>query len=239
VASARKPLVGQIKQLKRKYKIFIDAGHGSKNNTGNYSTFCTDEQDYTLLVAGSLAEYLKKSGRFKVRVSREKNRKVGYRQRLKSARVWKADVIISIHSDARGQVTFWQPVAGKVCRKNLYDAGFAVLWADNRGKRLNRQRRKLARKIAQKMLQAGFLAYDGNDYIGLYEKDVNTPGVFVERHLPGQRILFLNKPKIPSVIIETHHALDPREELLWRREKTLEIFATSLEAALVEYFLAD
>jgi N-acetylmuramoyl-L-alanine amidase len=85
------------------------------------------------------------------------------------------------------------------------------------------------------MQAAGFLPYDGNDYIGLYEDDPKSPGVFVDRHQPGRRIFFLRKPSMPSVIIETHHALDPREERRWREEKTLQAFGASLAAALSDF----
>ena len=55
-----------------------------------------------------------------------------------------------------------------------------------------------------------------------------------QRHRPGQRIFMLRKPAIPSVIIETHHAWDPREEARWTRGEPWPAFGAAVAAALVQ-----
>jgi N-acetylmuramoyl-L-alanine amidase len=41
---------------------------------------------------------------------------------------------------------------------------------------------------------------------------------------------------MPSVIIETHHALDLEEVARWREERTLEAFAAAVTQGLVDAF---
>ena len=88
--------------------------------------------------------------------------------------------------------------------------------------------------MARRMGEAGFLPYGGDDYVGLYAPDSEQPGTFVSRHLPGQRIFVLRKPPMPSVIIETHHALDFEEAARWKEPRTLEAFAAAVAQGLVD-----
>ena len=46
----------------------------------------------------------------------------------------------------------------------------------------------------------------------------------------------LRRPRIPSVIIETHHALDFEEVARWREERTLEAFAAAVAQGVVDAF---
>ena len=218
-----------------KHIVYIDAGHGVLENTGTVSAFCEDEQEHNLRIAKVLAMYLEKTGHFKVLLSRNTHDGPSYKQRIKQAAKFNAQVIISLHSDARGLAFWWVPAPGKLCYRNQKDPGFAILWSDSGPKQLVAQRQSLARQVAKKMQLTGFLPYDGNDYTGLYEGDPDHPGVFVDRHQPGERIFFLRKPVIPSVIIETHHALDTREDSLYRESKTQEAFAKTITAALIAY----
>ena len=84
------------------------------------------------------------------------------------------------------------------------------------------------------MREAGFWPYRGGEYAGLYEHDAEQPGVFVDRHAPAQRIFVLRRPSMPSALIETHHALDPREAERWSEPHTLDVFASAVAAALVD-----
>lgn len=60
--------------------------------------------------------------------------------------------------------------------------------------------------------------------------------MFVDRHVPGQRIFLLRRPRMASVIIETHHGLHPAEHQRWQETRTLEAFAKAVAAALLDYF---
>jgi N-acetylmuramoyl-L-alanine amidase len=89
------------------------------------------------------------------------------------------------------------------------------------------------------MEEAGFMPYRGAAYSGLYEPDAAQPGVFVDRHPPDQRIFVLRRPSMPSVLIETHHALDAREAARWTEPATLDAFAAAATAALADTLGGD
>ena len=58
------------------------------------------------------------------------------------------------------------------------------------------------------------------------------PGVFVDRR--DKRIFMLRSPVMPSIIIETHNAVDDREARSWNQPHTREAFATAIVAALID-----
>jgi N-acetylmuramoyl-L-alanine amidase len=109
-----------------------------------------------------------------------------------------------------------------------------VLWSDEGPRRLVQARGVLARGIAEQMVKAGFAPYDGFDYEGLYVPDRAQAGVFIDRHVPGARIFLLRRPRVPSVIVETHHGLDLSEVQQWKQVATRERFADALAAALAK-----
>ncbi len=217
-----------------KRRVFIDPGHGSPGNSGNTSSLCIDEQDHNLRVSNFLASCLEKTGHFETLLSRKDRQLVKYRRRLKAAKSFRADVYLSIHSDARGAVGSWAPKPGLSCPHNLEEPGFSILWSDQGDEGLVDKRLALARAVASQMSATGFLAFNGVAYEELYTQDSQVPGVFVDRHQPRHRILVLHGASMPSVIIETHHAWDAREERRWQEEHTLSAFCQTVSAALAE-----
>jgi N-acetylmuramoyl-L-alanine amidase len=218
----------------RKKRIYLDAGHGYRANVGNSSVTCENEADFTLRVAEELARALEATGRFRVRVSHKAGKDVSYRARIAEAEAWKADAFVSLHSDARGEAFWWEPRPGQRCLRQDTTPGYSVLWSDETAEPLRSRRVTLARALSQRIREAGFLPYDGVDYVGLYAGDPEHPGVFVDRHEPGYRIMMLRRPRIPSVIIETHHALDFEEAARWKEARTLEAFCAAVAQGLVD-----
>ncbi|MDI1483314.1 N-acetylmuramoyl-L-alanine amidase [Polyangium sp. y55x31] len=216
-------------------RVFVDPGHGAAGNPGNLSCFCREEQDFTLAAGRALAAALRATGAFDVRLAREGPGPVEYRARVEDAEAWGADVFLSLHSDVRGQTgERWNPEPGRECVVNLAAPGFSVLWSDEGEPKLAEARHALARAVARRMREAGFWAYGGIEYGDLYAVDPAQAGVFVDRHAPERRIFVLRRPKVPSVLVETHHALDPREARLWDEPATLASFASAVGAALVD-----
>ncbi|MFP2906556.1 N-acetylmuramoyl-L-alanine amidase [Pyxidicoccus sp. 3LFB2] len=219
-----------------KRRIFLDAGHGADGNTGNRSVTCEDEASFTLRASEDLARRLEATGHFRVRISRKAGERVPYASRLNAARAWNAHVLLSLHSDARGMASPWEPAPGQQCYRQDASPGFSVLWSEEADAPLREQRARLARALARGLEHAGFRYYDGADYTGLYAADSAQPGVFVTRvsEPTHRRIFVLRRPTIPSVIIETHHALDFEEAARWREERTLEAFAAAVAQGLVD-----
>jgi len=220
-------------------RVFLDPGHGAAGNTGNVSCYCRDEQDFTLDVALDLAERLRAMGHFEVGLARERAQTVEYRARAEAAAAFQAEIFLSLHSDIRGQTgERWRLEDGRQCTVSLAAPGFSVLFSDEGEPSLARARRALACAVGRRMREAGFPAYGGGEYGGLYEEDPEEHGVFVDRHAMEQRIFVLRRPTMPSALVETHHALDPREARRWEEASTREIFASSVAAALIDVLSA-
>jgi N-acetylmuramoyl-L-alanine amidase len=216
------------------HRLYVDAGHGAPGNPGNTSCFCEKEQDYTLFAARELARRLSETGHFDVRLSRGDDGPVDYHDRVDDAVRFGADAFLSLHSDVRKRPERWSPEPGLTCPVSYAAPGFSVLYSDEGDEAEVGRRRLLARETGFRLAAIGLLPYDGADYAHLYEADAQNAGVFIDRHAPDQRIFVLYRPPIPAIIIETHHALDPREATRFREPATLDAFAAAITAALVD-----
>jgi N-acetylmuramoyl-L-alanine amidase len=223
------------KPTKHKLRVYLDAGHGAKDNHGNTGCLCQRECDVTLDGEDKLYGALEKTGLFELKRSRAGADEPSYPKRLAEAEAWKADVIISLHTDARGEATAWlQRDGGEVCYRNDAEPGFAVLWSPDGDKATVAARARLGRAVSRRMQEAGLQPYDGYNYGGLYDAD-STDGGFIDIRGPKTRVYFLHASKVPTVIIETHHALDTREVARWAEPETHAAFASALAAALQDF----
>lgn len=208
-------------------KVYVDAGHGTAGNEGARNARCGLEQEVNLRVAERLAVALEEAG-FQTKLSRTDHAGPSYSRRLAEAEAWDADVFLSVHTDARGAAEAWWPEPGLRCWRNADDSvGFAVLVSDEDAGELAEARRDLARSIAQHAGMVGLPLYDGRDYTGLYEHGA-TPGVFLDR----RGLMFLRRPSMPSVILETHNGLHVNEAERWAEEDTVDAFASAVARAL-------
>jgi N-acetylmuramoyl-L-alanine amidase len=234
-----------------KLKVIIDPGHGAPNNRGNLSSLCVDEQDAMLVLAEAVQTRLETTGHIEARLSRERGDETDYMTRAEDAAAWRADAFVSLHSDVRGTRDSWVPDApscttanaGRDCGQTGHNVrrcpvaldapGFTVLYSDEGDPKLAARRLKLGRALAHRMGEAGFTPYLGADYRPRYAADVE-PGVFVDRHDDAQRIFVLRRLTMPTVLVETHNALDSREALRWEENGTIDAFAGALAAALAD-----
>lgn len=213
----------------------IDAGHGEFGNLGNKSARCEREAAFTLRTQDAVLAHLRAQPGLELRAGRPTAAVRSYEDRIDEMEHWPADAVLSLHSDSRAtkEERHHDPTTG--CPSAEGSDGFSVLWSDEGEASLVERRHGLARAVAQELLAAGFPAYDGADYPGLYASDEAVPGVFVDRHAPGKRIKMLRRPTVPVVIVETHHALDGREVARWNEAETLDAFSGALYAALLTW----
>lgn len=85
--------------INRKPVVFIDAGHGGRD-PGAIGTKGTYEKLVTTKASASLKAQLEKTGRYEVRLTRERDVYVDHDLRLRLAREAGADLFISIHADS-------------------------------------------------------------------------------------------------------------------------------------------
>ena len=216
------------------HRVYVDPGHGAANNPGNTSCFCVAEEDFTLFAARELAARLEATGHFLVLLSRDGASPVEYRDRVDEAAQWGAEAFISLHSDVRSHADRWSPRPGTSCPVSYSAPGFSVIYSDDGVSSLVSARQRLARATARRLVATGFLPYDGAGYAPLYDSDPGEAGVFLDRHPLEQRIFVLHRPSMAAILIETHHALDPREAERWDDDATLDAFSAAVGAALVE-----
>lgn len=79
--------------------IVIDAGHGGKDS-GAVAKSGLYEKTVVLNLAKELAKELRRTGRYKVELTRTNDRYIALRKRVSFARKRKADLFISIHADS-------------------------------------------------------------------------------------------------------------------------------------------
>ncbi len=212
-------------------RIAIDAGHGAPGNTGALSLTCVQEQDFTLRLARALIAQLE--DRFDIVETRPPGRTPPYAERVAQAERARVDALISLHFDARGAVVVRAVTEdGRPCLESQGSTGFAILWSDEGPAERVERRHVLARAVAGAMAARGFAPYSGEDYPGLYAADLDTPGVFVDRHEPRQRVYMLRRPKVPVVIVETHQALHAEEWARWQEPGTVAALAEALAEAV-------
>ncbi len=218
--------------------MVIDAGHGAPGNEGNLGCLCQRERDTTLDTADRLAEALEKTGRFEVLRTRTGAAEPSYPARIASAEAFKPDAIVSLHTDARGEAHGWESAdAGLTCWRNDDEPGFAVLWSPDGPKKVVAGRQHLGRAVGKRMRESGFTAYSGVNYGDLYTEDDVEPSGWVDKRGPKTRVYFLHASQVPTVIIETHHALDVREVSRWGEPATHQAFAAAVAAALIDVFV--
>ncbi len=81
--------------------VVIDAGHGGKD-VGAISVRGGYEKEVTLAIARATARRLERSGRVRVRLTRDDDRFIPLGGRVNIARAARADLFISVHADAAG-----------------------------------------------------------------------------------------------------------------------------------------
>ncbi|HEY4223253.1 MAG TPA: N-acetylmuramoyl-L-alanine amidase [Myxococcota bacterium] len=210
-------------------RVMIDAGHGALHNPGETSS-CQLEQEFTKQTQDAVLALLQDAGGLALKAGRPTASLVAYGDRLQAMNAWHADAVISIHSDARA-ADGWTHDEHQDCWHSRGGTGFAVLFSDEGDAALVSKRKALATALAHEMIEAGFSAYDGVDYPGLYA--LVSDGVFVDRHPDRQRIMMLRSSRVPLVIVETHQALDDAEAARWRDPAAQRAFATAIQRAVL------
>jgi N-acetylmuramoyl-L-alanine amidase len=92
-------------------------------------------------------------------------------------------------------------------------------------------RLSLARALGVALADAAFPPWVGDNYEGLYVQDA-VPGVWRDR----RNLYLLRAPTVPSILIETHNALDTRETLRWEEPETLDAFGRAMITGLLAYY---
>ena len=245
------PVLSIIKKAKSQPMIYeervivIDAGHGGRD-PGAIGYGGIREKDVNLAIALKVAEYLRRDGRFRVILTRKGDYFVDLFKRAEIALRNRADLFISIHSDAaprrnpraRGTQVFALSYERAIEKKRqiLKSRRYARLVlgeaADIRSRVVKRVLADLAIDVTLKesVYFARILSRELKSVLGrgVYFKGIKRAGFAV-----------LKTPGIPSVLVETGFITNPSEAKKLRNPEFQRKIAWSIYRAIVRYFYGE
>ena len=232
------PIVTSQQQRQHKKKEFIivlDAGHGGRD-PGAVGKRGTLEKDITLAVAKKMKTLINRSPGYRAVLTRDGDRLIALRNRVKIARDLQADLFISIHADS-----FRSP---KVKGASVYALS------------LNGASSEAARWIAEKENKAdligGISLDDKDDLIASVLLDLSQTATIQDSLNLGSDVLknigkvstlnnkkvqqagfaVLKAPDMPSILIETAFLSNPAEEKKLRNSKHQQKLAKAVFAGI-------
>ncbi len=235
IIPSKKP---KIINIDGKYIIAIDAGHGGKDPGATNGRFV--EKNITLALAKMLKIELLKTGKYKVVMTREKDKFLKLRQRVNIARKAGADLFISIHAD-------------KIARKNVRGSSVYTLSE----KASDKESAKLAKRENDADIIAGIdLSHEDEDVadilIDIAIRDtVNNSNILansIVKKFRKNKLRLLKKahrsagfavlkaPDIPSVLIETGFISNLREAKLLTSYEHQQKISLALIESIDEFF---
>jgi len=218
--------------------IVVDAGHGGVD-PGAISVTGAYEKDITLAFAKTLAEVLKRSGRYRVMLTRDRDIFLPLNERFAKAERAQADLFISLHanihsrSDIRGASVFTLSESGAdsdadaaalAAKENGADAVAGAASVDQvahiLGDLMRRETMNLSKSYANRLVTS------------LGEVTVLLRNT---HRFAGFRVL--KSPTVPSVLLEIGYLSNASEEKLLHSKKHRAKIATAILEALDGYFV--
>jgi len=217
--------------------IVIDPGHGGRDPGAIANGL--REKDINLKIARKLKQILQKDPRFKVYLTRNRDRFVNLYHRTVFAVKRKADLFISIHCNSSPMRT---------------ESGTYIYTLNLRG-----ARSKLARLVEQRENKAviDYVKVSANPLVNRIVADLAisttmTEGrnfaTYLKKHLKNitdfrdidsANFAVLKTPGIPSVLIEVLYLTDPVDAQLLKNELFIENFSFGIYNAIVDYFFQE
>ncbi len=225
----------QRQKQKKEIIIAIDPGHGGRD-PGAIGKKGTREKDITLAVAKKMKTLINRTPGYRAILTREADRFVVLRNRVKKAREHQADLFLSIHADSyksarvRGASVYALSLSGA--------SSEAARW--------------IAEKENASDLIGGISLDDKDDLIASVLLDLSQTATIQDSLELGSDVLkklgkvsklnnktvqqagfaVLKAPDMPSILIETAFLSNPAEEKKLRRSKYQQILASAVFAGI-------
>lgn len=224
--------------LKTKHTVVIDAGHGGVDpgaigRSGGY------EKHITLAMAKQLRDALRKTGRYNVVLTRDRDIFIPLRKRTAIARSAGADLFISLHADTI---------------KNRNIRGFSVYTLSERAS--DKEAQALAERENKADLIAGFDLSTQDDDLGFIlldmaqrdtknqssrfaetlVKDVSRKAKVLRNPHRFAGFAVLKAPDVPSVLIELGFLSNKEDERALRSKKHRAKVAEAIKTSINRYF---
>ena len=222
--------------------MVIDPGHGGID-PGAVGSGGTYEKDVVLAMGLELRRQLEATGRYSVIMTREADRIVRLRDRLRVARESDGELFLSLHADSLVR-------APDVRGASVYTLSEQAS---------NDEAARLARKENRADILAGVDLSDQEDIvteilIDLAQRDANNKSVQLAEHFVGQLksvtkmarqrrsqagFVVLKSPDMPSVLIELGYLSNAADERVLRDPAHLSGLARAMVAAIDQYFAPE
>ncbi len=234
----RAPRKPPLRPSTERYTVVVDPGHGGVDpgTIGNSGVY---EKHVTLAMARAIRTALEKSGRFTVRLTRDRDIFIRLRERIRRAREAGADLFISIHADSI---------------KNRKISGPSVYTLSERAS--DKEAAQLAEKENKADLIAGMdlthqdaLVTDILIDLAQREsmnKSARFAGMLVGELKKRTKVLrnthrfagfaVLKAPDVPSVLLELGFLSNPQDERALRDRRYRARMATGVAKAVDAYF---
>jgi N-acetylmuramoyl-L-alanine amidase len=235
-----KPAVTKKKKKLRDVVVAIDAGHGGKD-PGATGKKGTHEKTVTLQIAKKLEKKINQQKGMKAVLVRKNDRFMRLRERIRKAREYDADMMISLHADsfpdprARGSSIYALSVDGATSetakllaeKENAADLlfGDVDLAVED----------EMVKEVLFDLSLTGTIqsSLDIGDEILRQIKNVNRVH---KKQVQQAGFAVLKAPNIPSILIETAFISNPREEKNLRSSAHQQKVATAISKGVTNYF---
>lgn len=219
--------------------IAVDAGHGGEDS-GARGRKGTREKVVVMQIARKLARMINKQPGMKAVLIRKGDYYISLRRRVKKARFYKADFLVSIHADAF---------------RDRRTKGASVYALSRRGASSEAARWLAERENAADLL-GGVSLDDKDNLLASVLLDLSQTATLEASMGVGQKVLnnlkglgkvhkkrvqqagfaVLKSPDIPSVLVETAFISNPKEERKLRTAKHQRAIARSIFRGIRDYF---
>jgi N-acetylmuramoyl-L-alanine amidase len=219
--------------------VAVDAGHGGQD-PGASGPGGTHEKDVVLAIARILAERINSEPGMRAVLTRNRDEFLVLRDRIRRARVAKADMFISVHADS-------------IANRDVSGASVYVL--SERGAS-NESARWLAERENSADLMGGVSLDDKDNTLASVLLDLSQSANISASMTAAQRVLgaldnvgqvrkpqvqqagfvVLKSPDIPSMLVETAYISNPSEEIRLRNPRQQANLADAIFAGVRNYF---
>jgi len=222
--------------------IAVDAGHGGED-PGATGHAGVHEKDVVLAIARALARRIDSEPGMRAVLTRDRDEFLTLRERIRRARVAKADLFLSVHADSvansavSGSSVYVLSEGGATSeaarwlaeRENAADLKGGVSLAD-KGDRLASV---LLDLLQSATISASTLA--AQSVLGALE----GVGLVRKAQVQEARFVVLKSPNIPSMLVETAYISNPAEERRLRNPAQQAALADALFTGLRSYFTGN
>ena len=237
-ANASDKQYDHAKKTKENPLIIIDPGHGG-HDPGTKGFSGGHEKDITLIYAKNLQASLMKTGRYRVKLTRNDDRYLFLGERVKLAQQAKGNIFISIHADSAPVKTAMGLSVYTISEKASDKQSEALAAKENKADLIGgmdfSDTSKDVADILIDLTQRETRAKSIKLADGLVKHFRHAVNLLNHTHrFAGFAVL--KAPEIPSVLIEIGFLTNHKEENLLKTHQYQQKFTQSVIAALDEYF---